>query len=408
MLQSFANRLMPKGENQLLLAGNAIILTAIGSVLLNQGGRLMGERLIAVMALLVMFGLSLGNREIEQRLGITTAGRVIIFANSGLFLIANWFGIGTGFQFLPFVLFMLSTQAVVEFGTLRGIIYSVGIALLWSGQIWLLGSSFSSVLINFVSIGLGMIFSCTFAIVIVRYAQATEQANRLLEQLRLANQELEQAQVREKEFAAAEERVRLARDIHDGLGHHLTALHVQLQTATKLLERDPKRAAEAISMAQEVAQAALSETRRSVSAMRQSPLDGRSLPNALALLVSEFEQRHAIPTTLEIGDPSLELPTTAAISLYRAAQEGLTNAHKHGDPSQISLRLTNANQAIQLTVHNDRAAPAQPALSGFGLVGLRERANQLGGQLEANYANDGGFVLRMHIPHQTQSEGRPH
>jgi signal transduction histidine kinase len=111
-------------------------------------------------------------------------------------------------------------------------------------------------------IGLGLLFTATFSVVVMRYAEQKAHAEALLRELQVANAELAAAREREKELAVAGERLRLARDIHDGLGHHLTALNVQLQAAAKLVGRDPDRAASAIAICREEAQAALDEVRR--------------------------------------------------------------------------------------------------------------------------------------------------
>jgi signal transduction histidine kinase len=139
----------------------------------------------------------------------------------------------------------------------------------------------------------------SFALVMVRSGEQTVHANRLLNELQIAHAELAAAREREKDLAVAEERVRLARDIHDGLGHHLTVLNVQLQAAAKLIDREPGRAAAAIATCREEAQAALDEVRRSVAAMRRSPLDGRTLDEALPALVRDFDRHSPLAARFE-------------------------------------------------------------------------------------------------------------
>jgi signal transduction histidine kinase len=310
-----------------------------------------------------------------------------------------------GTPFIANILFLLIGQATWSLRLPQALAFA---ALLLAAFFRLVGGDggLDRALETLFSLLPAVLFTMVFTFVAVRYGQQTERAENLLRQLRQANVELEAARVQEQELAAAQERVRLARDIHDGLGHHLTVLNVQLQAAEKLLARDPQRAAKAIATSREVAHAALEEVRRSVSALHRSPLDGRPLDEALAALVREFGERAGLAARFQLrGDP-VTLPPAAAMTLYRAAQEGLTNTRKHAAASSVLVTLAYEPSAARLTVQDDGGAPAEGAGSGggFGLVALRERAEQLGGAFSAGPSTEGGFTLTLQVP--ADAEGR--
>jgi signal transduction histidine kinase len=391
-------RLLPKGESMMLYAAYAVILTAIVSFIIAAQGLVPWRYYTTLFLLSALFVLQVIEPDLRTYLGDRRAGWIYVLVGAGLFLLANWVGLHEGPTFLPFLLFMLASQGVVTLGLSRGIWYSLGVTAGWFFVLWLRGVPTEVLTANLVNIGLGLIFTITFSIVLVRFAEQTARAEALASDLREANAALAAAQRRERELAAAEERVRLARDIHDGLGHHLTALNVQLQAATRLLERDPQRAAAALATSREVAQAALDEVRQSVAAMRRSPLDGRTLPEALAAMVEEFSNNAALHALFEQQGELPPLVPAAAMTLYRTAQEGLTNARKHAAGQRVVVRLVAGADTVQLSVCNDGPEMDMPQGTGFGLAGLRERVEQLGGRFTAAPAVGGGFALMVDLP----------
>ncbi|MEV6929926.1 histidine kinase [Dactylosporangium sp. NPDC051485] len=192
--------------------------------------------------------------------------------------------------------------------------------------------------------------------------------------------------------AALAERARLAREIHDVLAHSLSALSVQLETAAALLERD--RAADAaviVDKAGRLARDGLTETRRAVSALRGDPVP---LPELVGELAAGYRTDLDAPATFAVdGDPR-ELTPEAGLALFRGAQEALTNVRKHAPGSAVQLRLEYLPEAVRLTVRNHGPAgpPTTGLSSGYGLTGLRERAELAGGTVEAGPYADGWLV----------------
>lgn len=223
-----------------------------------------------------------------------------------------------------------------------------------------------------------------------RLHQEQERTRSALEALRLSRE----AQV---EAARGAERIRLAREIHDVLGHTLSALAVQLEGARLLLERERAAAAaiDAVSRAHRLAREGLDEARRAVGTLRGDDLPG---PDLLPGLVEGFALDSGTEARLAVEGEPADLAPDARLALYRTAQEALTNVRRHARASRVDLRLRWERDGAELTVENDGVAPGAGAPSaGYGLVGMRERAELLGGKLELG-AGDGRFRVRLWVP----------
>lgn len=197
--------------------------------------------------------------------------------------------------------------------------------------------------------------------------------------------------------AALDERARLAREMHDVLAHTLSALSVQLEGARMLLEQRPgdPAAAAAVERASRLAREGLVEARRAVGSLRGDDLPG---PDLLPQLVSDFERDTGIPAHLRVEGPARDLPPDARLAIYRVAQEALTNVRKHADAPSVDISLCYGENCAELTVENKgRERPTPMAGGGFGLTGMRERAELLGGRLEAGPTED-GFRVSLWLP----------
>jgi signal transduction histidine kinase len=227
--------------------------------------------------------------------------------------------------------------------------------------------------------GLGLFAVAVFAAVLTK----------LLMREQAARAALAQAQAEVERLAVLQERNRVARDIHDGLGHSLTVVQMQIKAARAVLVTQPARADEMLVKAQDQAGEALREVRRSVGALRaaRSPVP---LREALDGLAGE--------AGLEVLGEARPLPPEAEESLFRAAQEGLTNVHKHARATRAELVLDFSHPScVRLEVRDNGIGVTGGPDGGFGLVGLRERAEQLGGRLTLE-SSPGGAVLRMEVP----------
>ncbi len=395
------------GQHTLMLAAYAVMSVALVEFILFHRHLPPARFYLVTLCLSVLLALNAVWEHLQDRWGKPIANTLHFTLSATLFLCANYFGLDEGWSFLPFLLFVLASQAVVELGIWRGLGFSLLLTLAWSGVLWSLGVPLAQIGIQLSSIMLGLIFTLIFSIVLERMAHQKARAEQLAVELRAVNAALATAREREVALAAIEERMRLARDIHDGLGHHLTALNVQLQAALRLLDHDRAQAAQALALCRQEAQAALAEVRQSVAVMRANPLTNQPLPEAIAGLVRDFDRVSPLQVRFESEGQFDAIPLTVAMTLFRAAQEGLTNAQKHAQATTVIVRLSGDSDWVQLEVINDGPPPPPVATTGFGLAGLHERATQLGGTIQAEPRAEGGFRLTIRLP-RAATEVRHH
>jgi two-component system NarL family sensor kinase len=207
---------------------------------------------------------------------------------------------------------------------------------------------------------------------------------------------------RSTEYGAGEERIRLAREIHDTLAQGLTGISLQLETADAFLETIPEaeRARQAVQQALQLAQASLDEARRTVLDLRAAPLEGRPLSQALAELAKSSVSGKGIKVTFSLLGGNRPLPARLETGLYRIAQEALANAVQHAQAKRIRLQLTNTPGQVRLIIQDDGRGfdPDQTPTDRFGLVGLNERAKLLGGSLDLQTQPGAGTRLEVSVP----------
>ncbi|MBM2848666.1 MAG: putative Histidine kinase protein [Anaerolineales bacterium] len=249
------------------------------------------------------------------------------------------------------------------------------------------------------SIGAGVVFVFVFTQVALREQQARAEVERLAADLRAANDKLREYAVQVEELATAKERNRLAREIHDSLGHYLTVINVQIEAARAVIGNDPPRALDALRKAQSLAQEGLADVRRSVAALRASPTEDRPLPEALAALAAE-NRASGLLTELAVTGAPRPLPPQTELTLYRAMQEGLTNIRKHARAARVDITLDYGdNERVRLVVRDNGVGDSPDGRgSGYGLLGVRERTHLLGGEVRIRSAEGQGFTLEVELP----------
>lgn len=199
----------------------------------------------------------------------------------------------------------------------------------------------------------------------------------------------------EVEILAADlERTRIARDIHDSLGHTLTTLNVQLELAQTLHSPNPARALLALNTAKSLTIQSLQEVRRAVSTMREGGFD---LNAALNSLVEQMNQTQTFKIDAQINLP--KLPLQVSQQLYLIFKEGLTNMQKHSQASSIHLWTQSTTEEITLGLSDDGVGfdPQMPS-AGFGLRGMQERVQLLSGQMKIHSAPGKGTLIQVSIP----------
>ena len=210
------------------------------------------------------------------------------------------------------------------------------------------------------------------------------------------------------QLGAAEERNRLAREIHDTLAQGLTAITLQLETTDALLETetDSQRARQTVQQALALARANLEEARRSVLDLRAAPLEGHTLAEALAALAAqpEWTERNLQVRFKAFGE-SRWLPVRVEASLYRIAQEALANVALHADASQVRLDLEVRPDRVQLVIQDDGRGfdPGRIPKGRYGLIGLNERVKLLNGKLRLQSSSGAGTRIEVVIPLESKT-----
>ncbi|SDI46503.1 Signal transduction histidine kinase [Actinokineospora alba] len=196
---------------------------------------------------------------------------------------------------------------------------------------------------------------------------------------------------RMSELAAANERNRLARDIHDSLGHHLTAISVQLEKASAFRDLDPAAAERSLSDARSAVRRALDDVRLSVRTLRaDTPF---SLTTAVAELVG-----NAPGVTLSVEGVEDGTDQATRTTLFRAAQEAITNARRHGQARAVAVSLAFDQPGTRLVVTDDGRGFDPAGAEGYGLLGMRERAALVGGRVEVSSTPGAGARIAVTVP----------
>ncbi len=206
-------------------------------------------------------------------------------------------------------------------------------------------------------------------------------------------------------LARAEERARIAREIHDTLAQALTAIVLQLEGAVRAWAADPPRASQRVARALQVAREGLEEARRSVLSLRVAPAAGRPLPEALAALGRALTADTGIRVLVHVVPPPAPgggrpLPPAIEAELFRIAQEALTNIRRHAGARRVDLTLRTMPRRVRLSIRDDGRgfAPEAVPAGRLGLVGMRERAQGLGARLRVRSTPGRGTTVTVSVP----------
>ena len=219
--------------------------------------------------------------------------------------------------------------------------------------------------------------------------------------LQALTEQLAAEQESRAQAAVAEERVRMARELHDVVAHGVSLIAVQAAAAEDLLDRDPDRARASLSAVQATAREALGEMRRLLSVLRADDAAPGLAPQpglaAAGELVRRAREAGLDVRLREEGEP-LPLPAGLDLSAYRILQEALTNARKHAGTSPTEVLVRHATDELVIEVANELGDGVPANGSGHGLAGMRERAATVGGVVAAGPRKGGGFRVEAHLP----------
>ncbi len=302
------------------------------------------------------------------------------------------------FGLFPVLYFVLSAEVPTLFPQRVWRLYIAGFAIV-TGALLLLTTENKAF-----ALALAVVYAGGYSF-FAAFAANTASAQAAQKELEAANRRLQDYAAQVEELTIMDERNRLAREMHDTLGHRLTVAAVQLEAAQRLIPRDPERATTIVGTVREQVNEALSELRQTVATLR-APLEADlGLAQALQRLTGHFAQATGIEVALELppsdgaADLLPDLPVSHRLAFFRGAQELLTNVQRHANARHAWVRLWQEGQTLVLQVEDDGAGlPTLSESAGFGLRGLRERATQLGGTFELAPRPGGGVRATFAAP----------
>jgi signal transduction histidine kinase len=287
------------------------------------------------------------------------------------------------------VFFTTVTSLVISFGDLQALQAEMTRPVPTIGQIknWVI----------FVTVNTTFYYGLLLAFILMLVnALLSERHSR--QQLAIAHEQLRQYALRIEDQATLQERNRIAREIHDSLGHALTAQSIQLENALLFCPASAEKTKRFLHEAKQLGAKALKEVRQSISTLRADPLQGRSLEEAIATLIQDFYRIAKIQpdSTIYLTYP---ISGEISIAIYRIVQEALTNVSKHSGATQVTILLQTKTRLLHLAIDdNGRGFNPKQNTTGFGLQGMRERTTALGGQIQIKSQPGCGCQVIADIP----------
>jgi signal transduction histidine kinase len=362
------------------------------------------QAVLMIVAIILLLGVD----RLEYRLyGEETPPRAAIFmlaARIALIEVVGWLD---QIQYSPFLYLIVPFLACLYFGEIVGYCLAILAEIAYfiehfhySAE-WLSNGTELHYLVLFT---LGLVLVITIARVVNKEKASRTRAEELLAELEVSHQQLKDYAGQVAELATTRERNRLARDIHDSLGHYLTVINVQLEKALAFRAKKPREADQAVSDAKQLASEALQDVRRSVSALRATEELPELIPSLAALVERMRSNYCSVELHIEGSEDGFSKP--GLLTLYRAAQEGLTNIQKHARASHAWIELHFGEQEATLSLRDNGRGfdplgqqHLQPGREGgYGLQGLQERLELVGGSLKVESAPGAGTSLRVTVP----------
>jgi len=337
-------------------------------------------------------------------------------------LIVVYLVLRTGISFPFLVLFFILSMNAARYFSLRWVLLWITGFILVTAVLSVLGGGWEQLLLETAVFAAGYLF---FGIITnaLRTAQLAQSENErlykqqtylvdqqkglldhqvlLLDELKQKNIKLQEYAQQVETLAVVEERNRLSREMHDTLGHRLTTSAVQLEAALRLLPEQSERASNIIAEVRQEVRHALAELRQTVGRLREPVETEMDLEQALVRMVDKFKLASDLEVNLDLPDEPCLVTPAQRLALFRAAQEGLTNIQRHSQATEARLRLICTPAEVRLVLQDDgRGLPTGGLVStsGFGLRGLKERADALGGEVVLKNSSDGGAELSVCLP----------
>lgn len=293
----------------------------------------------------------------------------------------------------PFPSMMVALFGLAAAGLRRGAIAGAALIGLWSALVQVLSEGAAL-------LSPTVIMPVVLATASVLAGEAAHNRSRYLAEVRERIARTEAEQELETQRRLTEERVRIARELHDIMAHTIAVITVQAGEAQDALDEFPDQTRAALRTIREASREAMSELRANVGLLREpaeatrKPVPGlRDLPELLQTASGTLE------TSLSVVGEVRDLPAALELTVYRIVQESLTNVIRHADAAHVSVVLRYEPSRLTVEVKDDGTGPGKPLLTeGHGIAGMRERAEAMGGRLEAGPAPDRGFRVSALLP----------
>ena len=243
---------------------------------------------------------------------------------------------------------------------------------------------------------LNIIFFIAYTILHLReQMDEKDEINSLNEQLRAANTELENFAAESEKLAQTRERNRLAREIHDTLGHTLTGIIAGIDAAMAVADVSPETLKRYLSLVSDVARQGMTDVRRSVNELRPDALEQGDLLSAIHKMISQMGAASKVDITLDNRAGRLSFGEDEEKIIYRIIQESITNSIRHGKADTVRIRMTREYNLVTITIRDDGIGASDIEM-GFGLTHMKERLDMLGGKIHVDGSD--GFCVVAEIP----------
>jgi signal transduction histidine kinase len=262
---------------------------------------------------------------------------------------------------------------------------------------------------SLLSIALQLIVNFGIALVLRLMSSQSSQLRAALGELRQAHAALAASAEQQQELAVLRERARLARAMHDNLGHALVVMNIKLEAAQLLYNRDPARGDAELEATRALIRTAMAELRHALADLRAPSAEHDDLPSALQRLAHELQMRTGIAVTCMVAADLPPVPVEAREAIWYVAREALTNVERHAAAASLTLSLEFQRAGWLLRVVDDGAGMSHKDLrrpDHYGVLGMRERMKEIGGRFDIQRGAGGGTVVEAHVPQHTAQEVR--
>lgn len=306
-----------------------------------------------------------------------------------------YYGKGAGFSTL--ILLPIVAHSVIALDENWSLVTNFGILLTFFVAVWSYSTNLMEVWQGFPLFFAGQVIVLIFTQMAVTEQRARQKLQNLAEELSEANKHLSEYAGQVKELTVTQERNRFAREIHDGIGHYLTTINMQINAANALIKSDPIKAAEMLQKAKRLTAEVIVDVRDSVYALREESVNLEDLSGQIEALV-DGARTPGWDIEMIVRGETYPLTPQAHLTTYRAAQETINNAKKYSGGSRIEVELDYSDPEKFLFTTRDNGKGTEEMSAGYGIIGIRERVRLLKGEVNIANKPGEGFIVKIELP----------